>query len=151
MSSDDSLITYISSGSINIASLAPGYGMPFEIVDGQDVIAVAEAALVAIERARAGAGPSFIECKTSRFHEHDIGTPDLVGTEPRSKEEIEKLRERDPVKICRDQLMARGILSEEDVERINREAAAELDEAERFADESPVPNASVLEPALYAP
>jgi pyruvate dehydrogenase E1 component alpha subunit len=134
----------------DIASLAPGYGMPFQVVDGQDVVAVAEATLAAVERARAGGGPTFIECKTCRYHEHDIGTPDLVGTEARTEEEIEALRERDPVTICRDRLMTEGILTEEDVGRIAREAAAELEEAERFADESPVPDESVLETMLYA-
>jgi TPP-dependent pyruvate/acetoin dehydrogenase alpha subunit len=114
------------------------------------VIAVAEAALAAIERARAGGGPTFVECKTCRYHEHDIGTPDLAGTKPRSKEEIEALRERDPVRICRDRLLAEGILTEESVERIAQQAAAELDEAEQFAEESPVPDESILEAMLYA-
>jgi len=134
----------------DIASLAPGYGMPAAVVDGQDVIAVAEAVMAAVERARAGRGPSFIECKTCRFHEHDIGTPDLAGIEARSKEEIEKLRERDPVKLCREKLLARGILTQEDVERIDRETQAELEEAERFADESPIPDPAILEGAVYA-
>ena len=134
----------------DIASLALGYGMPSAVVDGQDVIAVAEAAVAAIERAREGGGPTFIECKTCRYHEHDIGTPDLAGTEPRSKEEIEKLRERDPVALCRQKLIAAGVLSQEDVERIDQDVQAELEEAERFADESPIPDPAVLDGAVYA-
>ncbi len=134
----------------DIASLAPGYGMPYAIVDGQDVIAVAEAALEAIARARSGCGPTFSECKTCRFHEHDIGTPDLVGTEARTEEEIAALRERDPIKVCREKLMAPGILSQADVDRVAQAPAAELEQAERFADESPIPDESVLETALYA-
>jgi pyruvate dehydrogenase E1 component alpha subunit len=134
----------------DIASLAPGYGMPFAVVDGQDVIAVAEAVLSAVERARAGKGPSFIECKTARYHEHDIGMPDLVGTKPRAEEEIARLRERDPVKLCRERLMAEGSLSPDDLERVDREVTAEIEAAERFAEESPVPDPAILGEILYA-
>ena len=133
----------------DIASLAPGYGMPYEIVDGQDVIAVAEAMRPAVERARRGGGPSFIECKTARYHEHDIGMPDLVGVEPRTGENIAVLQERDPVKLCRQRLLAGGVLTPEDVERIDREVAAELEEAERFADGSPQPDPAIFDQLLY--
>ncbi len=71
----------------DISSLAQGYGMPAVVVDGQDVFAVAEVALSAIERARTGKGPTFIEAKTIRFKEHDMGTPDLKGWEERYSEE----------------------------------------------------------------
>ena len=134
----------------DIASLAPGYGMPFEVVDGQDVIAVAEAVMPAVERARAGEGPYFIECKTVRYHEHDIGMPDLVGVEPRTKEDIEKLKERDPIKVCREKLMAEGILTKKAVNRIDKEVEAELSAAEQFAEESPFADPVVLEQFLYA-
>ena len=133
----------------DIASLAPGYGMPFEIVDGQDVIAVAEAMRPAVERARRGGGPSFIECKTARYHEHDIGMPDLVGVVPRTGEDIAVLRQRDPVTICRERLLAEGVLTAEDVERIDGEVAAELEEAERFVDESPKPDPAIFDRLLY--
>lgn len=134
----------------DIASLAPGYGMPFEIVDGQDVIAVAEAVLVAVERARAGDGPSFVECRTVRYHEHDIGMPDLVGTEPRTEEEIAKLRTRDPVDLCRKRLIAEGVLTPKDVERIDRAVVAELEAAVQFVEESPMPDPAILGQLLYA-
>jgi len=134
----------------NIADIAAAYGMPSVVVDGQDVIAVAEAAVEAIERARAGGGPSFIECKTTRYHEHDIGTPDLAGTHERTEEEINVLRQRDPVNICRERLLADGVLTEDLIARIDAEAAAEMVEAERFADEGPLPDPAVLETALYA-
>jgi TPP-dependent pyruvate/acetoin dehydrogenase alpha subunit len=134
----------------DIASLAPGYGMPYEIVDGQDVIAVAQAVLPAVERARAGGGPSFIECKTARYHEHDIGMPDLVGVEARTEEDIAKLQERDPVKVCRERLLAEGVLTQGDVERIDQEVAAEAEAAEQFADESPLPDPANFDRLLYA-
>jgi pyruvate dehydrogenase E1 component alpha subunit len=130
----------------DIASLALGYGMPFEVVDGQDVIAVAEAVQPAVERARKGEGPSFIECKTVRYHEHDIGMPDLVGVVPRTEDDIAKLRERDPVKVCQERLLAEGLLTQKDVERIGKLVADEIKAAEQFVEESPLPDP---EKALY--
>jgi len=121
----------------DIADLAKGYGMPAAVVDGQDVVAVAEAVAPAVARAREGKGPSFIECKTTRFWEHDIGTPDLRDHTPRSEEEIKELRQRDPVKIYRESLLSQDILTADDVERIDKETAEELQAAERFVDESP--------------
>ena len=134
----------------NIADIAAAYGIPSVVVDGQDVIAVAEAAVEAIERARAGGGPSFIECKTTRYHEHDIGTPDLAGVRERTPDEIAALRQRDPVKLCRERLLAEGVLTEELIAQIDAAAAAEMEEAERFADAGPLPEPSVLETTLYA-
>ncbi len=135
----------------DIASLVKGYQVPVAVVDGQDVIAISKEMLKAIERARKGEGPSFIECKTERYNEHDIGTPDLVETRHRTKEEIDKLRERDPVRICEDQLLKKKYLTPQLIEQIKAEAKAEADEAERFADESPLPTPDILERLLYAP
>jgi len=135
----------------DIADLANGYGMPAAVVDGQDVVAVAEAVAPAVARAREGKGPSFIECKTERFWEHDIGTPDLRDHTPRSEEEIKALRQRDPVRICRENLLSQGVLTAEDIERIDREAAEETEAAERFVDESTeIPDVECLPSMLYA-
>jgi pyruvate dehydrogenase E1 component alpha subunit len=134
----------------DIADLAHGYGMPGIVVDGQDVIAVAEAMGAAVERAREGKGPSLIECKTSRFCPHFVSAPDMFGCEMRAKEEIEELKKRDPIELFRKKLMARKILTEKDVERINNEAIAETDAAVKFADESPIPDPSILDELLYA-
>ena len=62
----------------NIADLAFGYGIPAEVVDGQDVMAVFEAVQTATDRARAGKGPSFIECKTYHFRSHMEGSPQYI-------------------------------------------------------------------------
>lgn len=133
----------------NIADLAKGYDIPAEVVDGQDVIAISRKMVKAIERARKGEGPSFIECKTERYHEHDIGTPDLVETHQRTKEEIDKLRERDPLKICEKQLLKKKYLNKKLIEQIHAEAKAECDAAEKYTDESPLPTADILEGLLY--
>jgi TPP-dependent pyruvate/acetoin dehydrogenase alpha subunit len=133
----------------NIASLAPGYGMPYEIVDGMDVVAVAEVVGRFVERARAGMGPAFVECLTTRYHEHDIGMPDLVGSVPRTSEEIEKLRQRDPVTLCRQRLLGEGVLTDLLVGEIDRQVAAELEAAEQYATDSPLPDPAHFEEYLY--
>ncbi len=122
----------------NIASLADGYGMPSAIVDGQDVIAVAEAVGVAVERARKGGGPSFIEAKCLRFGPHAIGIPDVWDAEMRSAEAVEKLRERDPIRVCREKLLKKKILTQKLIEQIDQETAEEITEAVKFVDDSPI-------------
>lgn len=137
----------------HVSSLAKGYGMPAVIVDGQDVFAVAEVARKAIKHVRDGKGPIFVEAKTLRFREHDIGTPDLAGHVPRSEKELMKIRERDPVDIATDRVLGGGILTTEEVEAVAAAADARVAEVEQFADESPVarPSEQELMEAVYAP
>jgi pyruvate dehydrogenase E1 component alpha subunit len=134
----------------DIASLADGYGIPGVVVDGQDVFAVAEAVMAAVARARNGDGPTLIECKTHRTCEHAVGLPDMDGPELRTDECMGEFIERDPIKICRESLMGKGLLSQKEVEKIDRDAALEVEEAEKFATESPVADGSTLEGLLYA-
>ncbi|MBU2551110.1 MAG: thiamine pyrophosphate-dependent dehydrogenase E1 component subunit alpha [Proteobacteria bacterium] len=135
----------------DIASLGAGYGMPAVVVDGQDVVAVAEAVMAAVERAREGHGPSLVECKTLRFGAHGIGNPDKIHGQPRDPEELEAMRRRDPVELFRSRLLEQGVLTPEDIERIDGEAQREVEEARRFIDESPSPDdPSLLDRALYA-
>jgi TPP-dependent pyruvate/acetoin dehydrogenase alpha subunit len=134
----------------HISDLAAGYDMPGVVVDGQDVVAVHEAVQSAVARARAGGGPSLIECMTYRYRAHAEGTPDVSHAEPRPAEEIEAWKKRDPLILAHDRLVAEGVLSEEDADRISREAANEMDEAERFALDSPMPEQRAVESALYA-
>ena len=137
----------------NISSLAEGYNIPAVVVDGQDVFAVAEAVLDAIEYTRAGNGPTFIECKVLRFKEHDVGTPDLAGYVPRGSEVKEEMRKREPVKLATERVLAEGVLSQEQIDQIHEEAKAEIIEIEQFADNSPVaePTVEELLAAVYAP
>ena len=137
----------------DISSLAQGYGMPAVIVDGQDVFAIAEVALAAIERARAGKGPTFIEAKVLRFAEHDIGTPDLRGWELRSEEEHAEMKLREPVTLATKRVLDEGILTQDEIDQIVADAEAELAAIELFADESPIarpPEAELLA-AVFAP
>jgi len=115
-----------------------GYNIPGVVVDGQDVIAVAEAAAGAIEHARSGKGPYMIEAMTVRLSCHATGFPDLLGYEPRSQELIDELGKRDPIQICRERLLAEGVLTQALVEKIDAEAEKEIEEVEQFAEDSPV-------------
>lgn len=136
----------------NLADFAPGYGIPSAIVDGQDVMAVYEALKPAMERARAGEGPTFLEIKTYRYRGHSEGLPDYIVQSDggvRSKEEVDSWKARDPIKLFGDRLLENRILTESDIERINREAKEEMEEAERFASESPYPNPKDMPKMLY--
>jgi len=136
----------------DISSLAQGYGMPAVILDGQDVFAVAEVALAAIDRARKGKGPSFIECKTMRYNEHDIGTPDLKGWEERSEEEHAEMRKREPVALATERVLADGILTQAEIDGIHEAALSEIEGVEAFADNSEIakPTEEELLAAVFA-
>ncbi len=137
----------------NISSLADGFGMPSVVVDGQDVFAVAEAVLPAIARARAGEGPTFVEAKTLRYNEHDIGTPDLSGWKDRSEEEHAKMREREPVKIATERMLFDGKVNEASLAALNDEIAAEIASVEEFADSCDIarPSTEELLADVFAP
>ena len=115
---------------------AASYGMPGVRVDGQDALAVYEAAREAVERAREGGGPGLVECDTYRFYSH-IGK---VESDGRPKEELDYWRARDPLGIFRAMLAERSILTAESAERVVEEVRREIDEAVKFAEESPFPD-----------
>lgn len=135
----------------DLANLASAYGIPAAVVDGQDVIAVAEAVMVAVERAREGQGPSFIECKTVRTGPHATVFADKVHGQPRDPKMIEEMKKRDPVVLYRSRLLEQMILTAKDVERIAKEVAEEVAETERFVNKIPIlDDPLVLDRALYA-
>ena len=129
----------------DISSLADGFGMPSEIVDGQNVFEIAEASLRAIKRAREGGGPTFIEAKTLRFNEHDIGTPDLSGWQERSDEEHAAMREREPVAIATQIALDEGWVNQDWLEITRSKALDEIAAVEAFADESEIARPPVEE------
>jgi pyruvate/2-oxoglutarate/acetoin dehydrogenase E1 component len=118
-----------------LADRARGYGIPGVTVDGMDVLTVYEAAHEAVERARSGGGPTFLECETYRFIGHSRS--DTRGY--RSREEEEEWKQRDPIPRLAADLLAGGHATEEDIQAIADEVTQELDDAVRFADESPAP------------
>lgn len=130
----------------DLAIRAEGYAFPGVIVDGNDVLAVYGATKIAVERARSGKGPTFIEGKTYRYRGHYEGDPMVY----RSQEEIESWRQRDPVVTFGQRLRAAGATSEEELQAIKSEVLAVLDEAVQFAGGSPQPELeSALEGVYY--
>jgi acetoin:2,6-dichlorophenolindophenol oxidoreductase subunit alpha len=119
---------------------AASYGMPGVRVDGQDVLAVNEAARDAIDKARNGGGPSLIEADTYRFHDH-IGRAER---EIRPKEEVDRWRARDPIDILRAVMIEKAITTNESSERIIEEVRREIEEAIEFAENSPLPDPADL-------
>lgn len=123
----------------SIASRAAGYGFPGVVVDGNDVLAVYEAAREAVERARRGEGPTLIEAKTYRLTAHSSDDDDRRY---RSREEVEGWRKKDPIVCFERYLEEIDLLDEEGTEeisdRVEREVAEASDYAERAPDADPV-------------
>jgi len=137
----------------DLSEFAHYYDMPSATVDGQDVIAVYNAVKPAIERARAGQGPSFLEIKTLRYAGHVEGLPDYsVECENgmRPFEEVEEMKKRDPIVLYKDVLLKKRLATEEEITRIHEEAKAEMEEAARFAEEGPWPVRPDFNKLLYA-
>ena len=130
----------------NIADRAIGYGIPGIVVDGMEVMAVYEAAGEAVARARRGEGPTLIEAKTYRFRGHFEGDS---GTY-RPKEEIEEWLKRDPLKSFKEKLLEMKLLTEKKADEIDQEMLAEIDQAVKFAQESPFPEPEETLENVYA-
>jgi pyruvate dehydrogenase E1 component alpha subunit len=121
----------------SVASRAEAYGLPGLEVDGQDVLAVHRAAKDAAERARAGDGPTLIECKTYRYVGHHEGDP---GTDYRTREEVGRWKQADPVKRARTLLIASGAADEGKLKIIDQEVEGLIEQAVEFAEKSPEPS-----------
>ncbi|MCP4167387.1 MAG: thiamine pyrophosphate-dependent dehydrogenase E1 component subunit alpha [Chloroflexi bacterium] len=119
----------------DIAERAAAYGMSGEVVDGNDVLAVFEATGRAVERARAGLGPTLLECKTYRQVGHSRSDPLTY----RTKEEEAEWAKRDPIILLADRLLADGHVTEATLEEIEREVTDVVDDAVAFAKSSPDP------------
>jgi len=125
---------------------AAPYDIPAERVDGMDVLAVREATQRAVDHARRGDGPYFLEVVTYRFRGHSMADPILY----RDKAEVEEWKQRDPIVIFRQRLEQEGLLSAQEMERIERETDELVAEAVRFAEESPDPPLTDLYEDIYA-
>lgn len=119
----------------DIAKRAVAYGIPGVSVDGNDVIAVYEAAQQAVRRARSGDGPTLIECRTYRHKGHSRFDPATY----RSKEEVEEWLDKDPVRRLKNQLLERNDLSNTEVKQIEKEVSDAVEAAVKFAKDSPYP------------
>ena len=119
----------------DIADRAAAYGIPGRVVDGMDVLAVYQAAVEAVERARQGNGPTLLECKTYRYAGHSRGDPGGY----RSTEEVQLWRARDPIPHMRTLLTKEFGLAEADVNSIEHACQSEVEDAVEFANKSPEP------------
>ena len=127
------------------ADRAVAYGLESIVVDGQDADAVYRTARAAYEKARAGGGPSLIECKTYRYSGHSRADP----AKYRPAGELEKWRQRDPIKIYRERLIQFGI-DEGVIDRIEAETRRKVDEATEKCKAAPPPPADILTTDVYA-
>ena len=119
----------------NIADRAVAYGIPGVVVDGNDVLAVYAATHKAVERARKGEGPTLIECKTYRHKGHSRADPATY----RPKEEVQEWLRKDPITRFKTKLLEMKILTEEEAEQIRQDAVKAVEDAVKFAMESPFP------------
>ena len=127
----------------NIYRKAEGHDVPGVQVDGNDVVAVCTAAGQAVATARAGGGPTLLECRTYRWRGH-VGPECDHEKGWRPKEDLHEWMARCPVERCRTMLLEQGILTRDDVEKIALDAQAEMDAAVCFAKESPMPDPAEL-------
>jgi pyruvate dehydrogenase E1 component alpha subunit len=130
----------------NVADRAAAYGIPGVIVDGNDVLVVYEAARTAVERARAGKGPTLIECKTYRHKGHSR----VDSGKYRPKEEVEEWLGKDPLKRFRQAMLGNGILTQTELEHVEKEVADEVADAVKFALDSPYPEGKEALENVYA-
>jgi pyruvate dehydrogenase E1 component alpha subunit len=122
------------------------FGMHGVEVDGMDVLAVRAVAQEAVARARAGEGPTLIECLTYRFRGHSLADPD----ELRSKADKEAWQARDPLKKLAAHLVAKALATPEEIKAIEKRIQAHVEDAVEFALQSPEPNPADLYKYIFA-
>lgn len=129
----------------NLSVRGAAYAMPGTTVDGNDVLAVYSAVRAAIERARAGHGPSFIECKTFRMTGHSAH--DSADYVPKGL--LQKWAKRDPIILFEKFLESRRILTRKSIQDMEKKIQKEIDEAVAFAESSPMPDGASALKGVY--
>ena len=129
----------------DVAVRARGYPIEEEIVNGDDVLEMREATRRAVERARSKSLPFFLEAKTYRFRGHSMADP----AKYRSKEEVQKWMERDPINILGQRMQTLGIATQERLKQIDDEAKATIQDAVAFAEASPPPAPESVHEHVY--
>tara|TARA_B100000683_G_C12477244_1_gene550044 strand:+ start:712 stop:1734 length:1023 start_codon:yes stop_codon:yes gene_type:complete len=129
----------------DIAQLGSAYKMPSETIDGMSPEAVHEGMERALKHCRSGEGPYFLEIKTYRYKGHSVSDPQKY----RTKEEVEEYKKQDPVNVTRETILSKKYASQKDIEAINKRVEEEIQDALKFADESPYPEASAIYEDVY--
>ena len=122
----------------DISIRASSYNLPGVTVDGNDVIEVYCAAAKAIKRARAGDGPTLMECKTYRIRGHHEGDPNQGGRY-RDKKDIKAWKKKDPLKRLADKLITDKVITKKKLAELEKDTRHEIDEAVKYANQSPFP------------
>ncbi len=126
-------------------TLGEAYDIPSEAVDAMDVEIVHEAVARAAERARKGEGPSFLEFKTYRYRGHSMSDPQKY----RTKEEVAEWKLRDPIELIKDRILTQKIATQEELDAIDTRVKKQVEEAVKFAEESPWPKAEEAFEDIY--
>ncbi|MBI1918396.1 MAG: dehydrogenase [Planctomycetes bacterium] len=134
-------------GNPDVASRGAVYGLPGIEVDGNDVLAVYEAASEAVRRARSSRGPTLLECRTYRTRPHAEGMGDFTY---RTREEVEEWKTRCPILRLHEVLLAEDAATEEELDAIDRDVQGIVDDAQRFAENSPWPDPATATEHVYA-
>ena len=131
----------------DIADRAAGYGIPGVVVEGNDLEAVYAASKEAVDRARAGGGPTLIECKTMRMMGHAIHD----GAEYVPDELLEEWEKKNPVLLFEQKLIDQGIADQVEIDEIKHRCEVEIADAVEYAEASPWPDPASVEEGVYAP
>ena len=134
----------------NVSDRASAYNMPGVLVDGQDVMAMHEATVHAVQRARAGEGPTLLEAKTYRYEDHSEGLNRILREPYRTEEEIEFWRQRDPIDIHSKWLLENDVASQGEIDKVQNDVYEAIDDALQFARESPYPDEADLFTDMFA-
>ena len=129
----------------DLARKSGGFGVPGSQCDGMDVLDVHAATSAALAKARDDREPQLVEAVTYRFRGHSMADPE----DYREKAEVEEWRRRDPITVFERRLAEEGIVSEEEREQLDASAREAVDDAVKFADESPLPELDSLYDDLY--
>jgi TPP-dependent pyruvate/acetoin dehydrogenase alpha subunit len=129
----------------DLSKKAEGFGVPGSRCDGMDVLDVHSAVGEALRKAREDRQPQLVEAVTYRFRGHSMADPE----EYRTKDEVEEWRKRDPINVFKQRLVDESVISDEDFEKLDERATAQVDEATQFADNSPFPDLDSLYDDIY--
>ena len=139
-------IDHTHAGGRDIYLTAESYKIPAGQIDGMDLVSVRQATLNALEKIRSGGGPVFLEAMTYRFRGHSMADP----SSDRGADEINEWKEKDPLEVFKRFCLEKELITEEEFDGMEGEARAKIDEARRFAEDSPEPDKESLYANVYA-
>lgn len=130
----------------NIAERAASYGISGHVIDGNDMLTIMDTVSTAVEKARAGNGPTLIEMKTYRWKGHSKSD----AKKYRTREEETEWKQKDGIKRFKELLVSKGVITEEQAKKLQEEAKFEIEKSVKFAENSPEPTLDTLLEDVYA-